>query len=49
MKFDQSSEISDDEAKSIIRAIVANGKLILRRHAKKNEWQKRSFHPSVNR
>lgn len=34
MKFDQSIEISDDEAKSIIRAIVADGILILSRHAK---------------
>ncbi len=40
MKFDQSSEISDDEAKSIIRAIVANGKLILHRHAKKTNGRK---------
>jgi len=35
MKFDQSREIPDDAAKSIIREIVADGVLILSRHAKK--------------
>jgi len=34
MRFDQSIEIPDDEAKSIIREIVADGILILSRHAK---------------
>ncbi len=34
MKFDQSIEIPNDEAKSIIREIVAEGVLILSRHAK---------------
>ena len=34
MKFDQSREIPDDEAKSIIREIVVDGTLILSRHAK---------------
>jgi len=34
MKFDQSIEIPDDEAQSIIREIVADGILILSHHAK---------------
>ena len=34
MKFDQSREIATDEAKSIIHEIVADGILILSRHAK---------------
>ena len=34
MKFDQSREIAADEAKSIIHEIVADGILILSRHAK---------------
>ncbi len=34
MQFDQSIEIPDDEAKSIIREILADGILILSHHAK---------------
>lgn len=34
MKFDQSIEIPNDEARSIIREIISDGVLILSRHAK---------------
>ena len=34
MEFDETRELPDDEAQSIIREIVRNGTLILSRHAK---------------